>query len=436
MRIKLEKREKGIMMVNLVVTIIVLLILASVSIATLIGDNGILKQAEKAKKLTEDTSLKEEIELILLQIETRKNNNSNDATTILEKAFKTQDNNARVEKSNAIYEVSYKGNDILVSNDFEYIEKVEPEIYSNWEYTKEGKVTKYKGNSKDILIPNYINGTRIKEIDWYLFQNSDIDSLKISEGIEIIGYAAFYKTNIKEIIIPDSMITIASNAFFDCAYLERVEFGKNLRTIGPYAFFNNSALQSCSKLPDSLEVIGFAAFQGCSNMKMELRKTPNLKQIDAAAFRYCKKIVGDAIIPNGQTVVESSTFEDCYELNGDIIIPDSVTTIKYAAFANLRNIKGNLILPDNIEVIENNAFTGCNQLTGNLKIPSQLNVIEEYTFFDCGFNGTLTIPNSVRSISNETSFRGTKFQKIVIYNSEENIPRNLFLSTANIEYIE
>ena len=39
----------GITLISLVITIIVLLILAAVSIATLTGDNGILKQADKAK---------------------------------------------------------------------------------------------------------------------------------------------------------------------------------------------------------------------------------------------------------------------------------------------------------------------------------------------------------------------------------------------------
>ena len=47
------KENKGITLIALVITIIVLLILAGVSIAMLTGENGILNQAAKAKNETE-----------------------------------------------------------------------------------------------------------------------------------------------------------------------------------------------------------------------------------------------------------------------------------------------------------------------------------------------------------------------------------------------
>ena len=45
--------RKGITLVALVVTIVVLIILASVTIAMLTGDNGIIGKVEEAKKETE-----------------------------------------------------------------------------------------------------------------------------------------------------------------------------------------------------------------------------------------------------------------------------------------------------------------------------------------------------------------------------------------------
>ena len=54
-----KTNEKGITLIALIVTIIVLLILASVSIAMLTGENGILTQAQKAKNETENAQLKE-----------------------------------------------------------------------------------------------------------------------------------------------------------------------------------------------------------------------------------------------------------------------------------------------------------------------------------------------------------------------------------------
>ena len=49
---QLIKTSNGITLIALVITIIVLLILAGITIATLTGDNGILKQADKAKTET------------------------------------------------------------------------------------------------------------------------------------------------------------------------------------------------------------------------------------------------------------------------------------------------------------------------------------------------------------------------------------------------
>lgn len=46
------KKQKGITLIALVITIIVLLILAAISIATLTGENGILTKAETAKRQT------------------------------------------------------------------------------------------------------------------------------------------------------------------------------------------------------------------------------------------------------------------------------------------------------------------------------------------------------------------------------------------------
>ena len=49
-------KEKGITLIALVLTIIVLLILAGVSISMLTGDNGIISQAQRAKEMTEASS--------------------------------------------------------------------------------------------------------------------------------------------------------------------------------------------------------------------------------------------------------------------------------------------------------------------------------------------------------------------------------------------
>ena len=54
---KIMKKEIGITLIALVITIIVLLILAAVTISALTGDNGILKNAASAKQETEKTEI-------------------------------------------------------------------------------------------------------------------------------------------------------------------------------------------------------------------------------------------------------------------------------------------------------------------------------------------------------------------------------------------
>ena len=58
-----NQMSKGITLIALVITIIVLLILAGVSISMLIGENGILKQASDAKVMTNLSKVDEAIKL-------------------------------------------------------------------------------------------------------------------------------------------------------------------------------------------------------------------------------------------------------------------------------------------------------------------------------------------------------------------------------------
>ena len=60
------KNQKGITLIALVITIIVLLILAGVTIAMLTGENGILNQAQEAKEQTEINSAEEKLKLAIM----------------------------------------------------------------------------------------------------------------------------------------------------------------------------------------------------------------------------------------------------------------------------------------------------------------------------------------------------------------------------------
>lgn len=81
------KSTKGITLISLVVTIIILLILAGVTIATLMGDNGLINKAKDAKIKTEIAGIKEEIQTDILGKQAENNGNISDDSlkAILEK---------------------------------------------------------------------------------------------------------------------------------------------------------------------------------------------------------------------------------------------------------------------------------------------------------------------------------------------------------------
>lgn len=82
-----RKKNKGITLIALVITIIVLLILAGVTIATLTGDNGILTRASDAKEQTEIAEIKEQIQTDILGEQAGNQGDISDGAlkTILEK---------------------------------------------------------------------------------------------------------------------------------------------------------------------------------------------------------------------------------------------------------------------------------------------------------------------------------------------------------------
>lgn len=62
---KKAKQNGGITLIALIVSIIVLLILAAISIAMLTGENGIINNAITSKRETESATTKEKINLAL-----------------------------------------------------------------------------------------------------------------------------------------------------------------------------------------------------------------------------------------------------------------------------------------------------------------------------------------------------------------------------------
>ena len=82
MKLNLKER-KGITLIALVITIIVLLILAGVSIAMLTGQNGILTQAQNAKTTSEYKSAEEKVKLAIMAARSQSETGELDADKLI-----------------------------------------------------------------------------------------------------------------------------------------------------------------------------------------------------------------------------------------------------------------------------------------------------------------------------------------------------------------
>lgn len=93
------KENKGITLIALVLTIIVLLILTGISISMLSGENGILNRAQEAKEKTEIASQTEKVRLAVLATYTQGNQSTLDEE-ILKNELNKQFKNIKTEKNN------------------------------------------------------------------------------------------------------------------------------------------------------------------------------------------------------------------------------------------------------------------------------------------------------------------------------------------------
>ena len=104
------KKERGITLIALVITIIVLLILAGVSIAMLTGNNGILTQAQNASEQTEVGAEKEAISLAYIGATANKEGNGAVTDTDMDDQFGLNGTKADAEGTSPIIVTFYESN--------------------------------------------------------------------------------------------------------------------------------------------------------------------------------------------------------------------------------------------------------------------------------------------------------------------------------------
>lgn len=123
------KKQNGITLIALVITIIVLLILAGVSIAMLTGDNGILTKAGIARDETRDAEIKEALSLAASTImaEQKDPTTNADATAVMNYAtiarFVARDNASSNATPNGTTGIKYTYGGKVYNVTFSFINK-------------------------------------------------------------------------------------------------------------------------------------------------------------------------------------------------------------------------------------------------------------------------------------------------------------------------
>lgn len=319
--------------------------------------------------------------------------------------------------------------------------KAYADIASEFAYTVHNStatITGYTGSSKDVIIPQQIDGYPVTGIGNEAFRSKGLTSVAIPEGVLSIGSSAFYSNALTSVTIPDSITSISDRVFasnnivdlvipdsvtsigdyaFSSNNLSNVTLSNNVAFIGDGAFFMNnltsiilpSSLTSLNPaifmsnklttvvIPDGITTIGNGAFH--SNELISVTIPDSVTTIEVDAFSINKLV--NVTIPNRVTTIERDAF--AYNKLVDVTIPNSVTSLANGVFSN--NELTSITLPNDLTVIEYNAFSR-NKLT-HVTIPASVTSIDPYAFASNSLN-TIAFEGSLTSLDESVFANQTK----------------------------
>ena len=387
--------KNGITLIALVVTIVILLILAGVSLNLALGSNGIVMKASEAKAETNHSLVYETIQMksdeysmdleneekgdLLAYLQWNQiinDNNEVNVEVLIGKKLSTGNGSGNrdvyvVEENtdDNTYELVYKkheniadrnlgvigyekiGNDDPSDSDIFDFDPITGSIalknaqsYYTDHYTGDGQVTRLK----KIVVPAEIDGVTVKKVGGV---EKIHDSGTTWEKRYSIGFQSPY---VEEVVLPTTITSIDNDAFYDCTNLKKVNIPNSVTSIGSSAFSGCTGLTSIT-IPDSITSIGSSAFSECTGLT-------------------------SITIPDSITIINRETFFGCADLTS-VIIPNTVTKISYAAFSNCSGLT-NITIPNSVTIIENYAFSNCSGLT-SITIPNGVISIGYYAFGRC-----------------------------------------------------
>ena len=283
-------------------------------------------------------------------------------------------------------------------------------------------ITGYSGNATALYIPDEIDGHEVVAIGDRAFQN---------------------RTDLRTVMIPDSVTEIEAYSFNNCTNLSNVTLSKSLKYMGGRAF------GSCEKItqieiPKSLDNCGnsgYASYHGpfgaCSGLK-KITFEEGATEVSNGLFRGCTGLE-EINIPDGVTKIESSSFEDCINLVS-VNISDSVIKIENEAFAGCEKIES-INIPDSVTEIGESTFANCSKLS-NVKLSKNLEYMGGRAFGSCEKITQIEIPKSLDNCGNSgyASYHGpfgacSGLKKIIFEEGTKEISNNLFRGCTGLEEI-
>ena len=134
--------------------------------------------------------------------------------------------------------------------------------------SRTGYITKYNGDSTFVILPDAVNGVKIKGIANKTFMGSSVTTVIVPASCVYIGDSAFQNcTELTNISFSNnnSYVSVGNYAFSGCIKLKNVTLPK-CQVIGQCAFENCTSLSSV-KIPEGSLEVGNYCFFNCVSLK-------------------------------------------------------------------------------------------------------------------------------------------------------------------------